>query len=199
MVKLGYVLLLIFGTIFAIILLAGSITIGKLVFPRHHLPTPSNYTVELHKALMFFDAQRSGRLPGKNNVSQKGDSGLDDGQSKSSSIIKISSGGYYYVGDAIKFNFPTSFAMTTFSWSAIEYSAKYEADGKLAHVKDIIKWGTDYFHKTFDFTPRSIDRIVLQVGDGDTSGGLSPNDRYCWTRPRTSILIVPLPSGSNVL
>ncbi|CAI9769262.1 unnamed protein product [Fraxinus pennsylvanica] len=164
MVKLEYVLLLIFGAIMAIILLAGSITIGKLVFSRHHLPTPSNYTVELHKVLMFFDAQRWG---------------------------------YYYVGDAIKFNFPTSFAMTTFSWSVIEYSAKYEADGKLAQVKDIIKWGTDYFLKTFDFTPHSIDRIVQQVGDGYTSGGPSPNDRYCWTRPRTSILIVLLPSGSN--
>ncbi|CAI9769261.1 unnamed protein product [Fraxinus pennsylvanica] len=32
---------------------------------------------------------------------------------------------YYYVGYAIKFNFPTSFAMTTLGWSEIEYSAKF--------------------------------------------------------------------------
>lgn len=53
--------------------------------------------------------------------------------------------------------------MTMLSWSVIEYSAKYEAAGELNHVKDIIKWGTDYFLKTFNHTADTIDRVVAQV------------------------------------
>lgn len=99
-------------------------------------------------------------------------------------IFKDLSGGYYDAGDAIKFHFPKAFSMTMLSWSVIEYSAKYEAAGELNHVKDIIKWGTDYFLKTFNHTADSIDRIVAQVGSGDTSGGnTAENDHYCWMRP----------------
>lgn len=91
-------------------------------------------------------------------------------------------GGYYDAGDAIKFNFPMSFSMTLLSWSVIEYRAKYEAAGELEHIKETIKWGTDYLLKTFNNSADTIDRIVAQVGTGDTSGG-EPNDHYCWVRP----------------
>jgi len=72
-------------------------------------------------------------------------------------------GGFYDAGDAIKFNFPQSFAMTMLSWSVIEYSKKYEAVGKLGHVREIIKWGADYLLKTFNSSADSIDRIAVQV------------------------------------
>ncbi|KAL8109552.1 hypothetical protein AgCh_025604 [Apium graveolens] len=73
--------------------------------------------------------------------------------------------------------------MTMLSWSVIEYSAKYEAAGELNHIKDLIKWGTDYLLKTFNSTADTIDRLVMQVGSGDTTGGPTPNDHYCWMRP----------------
>ncbi|KAK1389180.1 hypothetical protein POM88_017358 [Heracleum sosnowskyi] len=71
-------------------------------------------------------------------------------------------GGYYDVGDAIKFNFPQSFAMTMLSWSVIEYSAKYEAAWELNHIKDVIKWGTDYLLKTFNSSADTINCLVTQ-------------------------------------
>lgn len=104
----------------------------------------------------------AGKLPKHNNVSWRGNSCTRDGDG-SSSLFKDLSGGYYDAGDAIKFNFPASFAMTMLSWSVIEYSAKYEAAGELNHVKDIIKWGSDYFLKTFNHTADSINTIVMQV------------------------------------
>lgn len=107
---------------------------------------------------------------------------MKDGFSDSS-IKRNLVGGYYDAGDAIKFNFPMSFAMTMLSWSVIEYKAKYEAAGELDHVKEIIKWGTDYLLKTFNNSADTIDRIAAQVGQGDTSKGPGPNDHYCWTRP----------------
>lgn len=83
--------------------------------------------------------------------------------SEKSPIYKDLVGGYYDAGDAIKFNFPSSFAMTMLSWSVIEYTAKYEAAGELNHIKEIIKWGTDYFLKTFNNSADTIDRVVAQV------------------------------------
>lgn len=174
------------GTLLVSALLAGFITLIVKTVPRHHHShaPPDNYTLALHKALMFFNAQRSGKLPKHNNVSWRGNSCLNDGKSASSSISKDLVGGFYDAGDAIKFNFPQSFAMTMLSWSVIEYSAKYEAAGELNHVKEIIKWGNDYFLKTFNHSADSISRMVAQVGAGDTSGGsTTPNDHYCWMRP----------------
>lgn len=173
------------GTILAAGFLAGFITLIVKTVPRHHKPhpPPDNYTLALHKALMFFNAQRSGPLPKHNNVSWRGNSGMKDGLSDSA-IKKNLVGGFYDAGDAIKFNFPASFALTMLSWSVIEYSAKYEAAGELTHVKDTIKWGTDYLLKTFNNSADTIDKIQAQVGVGDTSGGsTTPNDHYCWVRP----------------
>ncbi|VAI02218.1 unnamed protein product [Triticum turgidum subsp. durum] len=145
-------------------------------------PPPDQYTLALHKALMFFNAQRSGHLPKHNGVSWRGNSGMKDGLSDST-VKKSLVGGFYDAGDAIKFNYPMAWSMTMLSWTVIEYRAKYEAIGELDHVKEIIKWGTDYMLKTFNSSADTIDRIVAQVGVGDTSKGPMPNDHYCWMRP----------------
>ncbi|KAL8109548.1 hypothetical protein AgCh_025604 [Apium graveolens] len=173
------------GIILAAGFIAGFIALLVKTLPKHHHrpPPPDNYTLALRKALMFFNAQKSGKLPKHNNVSWRGNSALNDGKSDPSSISKNLVGGYYDAGDAIKFNYPQSFAMTMLSWSVIEYSAKYEAAGELNHIKDLIKWGTDYLLKTFNSTADTIDRLVMQVGSGDTTGGPTPNDHYCWMRP----------------
>ncbi|VFQ97833.1 unnamed protein product [Cuscuta campestris] len=171
------------GALAAAVLVGLAVLIAETV-PRHKRPfsPPDNYTLALHKALMFFNAQRSGKLPKHNNVSWRGNSCTKDGDGSTS--FKDLVGGYYDAGDAIKFNFPQSFALTMLSWSVIEYSAKYEAAGELNHVKDIIKWGTDYLLKTFNSSADAIDRIVSQVGVGGTSRrSTTPNDHYCWTRP----------------
>ncbi|KAI3899151.1 hypothetical protein MKW92_016638 [Papaver armeniacum] len=112
-------------------------------------PQPDKYTQALRKALMFFNAQRC-----------KGDSGMKDGFIGQNLV-----GGFCDGGDAIKFNFPQSFAMTMLSWIT----------GELNHVKEIIKWGA------------IISLRLLIVGTGDTSGWSgkidTPNDHYCWMRP----------------
>ncbi|KAJ4817030.1 Endoglucanase [Rhynchospora pubera] len=163
---------------------AGFVTLIVKAVPRHHKPPlpPDNYTLALHKALMFFNAQRSGPLPRHNNVTWRGNSGMKDGLSDAA-FRRSLVGGFYDAGDAIKFNFPSSFAMTMLSWSVIEYSTKYQAAGELGHVREIIKWGCDYLLKTFNSSADTIDRIAAQVGTGSTTGGSSPNDHYCWMRP----------------
>ncbi|THG17569.1 hypothetical protein TEA_004957 [Camellia sinensis var. sinensis] len=57
------------GTILAAGFLVGFITLIVKTVPRHHHShsPPDNYTIALGKALMFFNAQKSGKLPKHNN------------------------------------------------------------------------------------------------------------------------------------
>uniref|UniRef100_A0A7N0TPY3 cellulase n=1 Tax=Kalanchoe fedtschenkoi TaxID=63787 RepID=A0A7N0TPY3_KALFE len=157
---------------------AGIITLIVKFVPRSHpQPPPNNYTVALQRSLKFFDAQYSGKLPKPFGVPWRGDSCLNDGKSDGSPTVSSDLvGGFYDGGDAAKFNFPASFAMTMLSWSVIEYSARYEAYGELEHVKAVIKWGTDYLLKTFDSKSNvSVGVIASQIGVQD--------GKDCWIRP----------------
>uniref|UniRef100_A0A1D1XZN2 Endoglucanase n=1 Tax=Anthurium amnicola TaxID=1678845 RepID=A0A1D1XZN2_9ARAE len=151
--------------------------------PKHKpsVPPPDSYSVALHKALMFFNAQKSGRLPKNNGVPWRGDSGLKDG----STLTDVKGGlvgGYYDAGDNIKFHFPMAFSMTLLSWSVIEYSQKYKELGEYDHVREHIKWGTDYLLRTFNSSATNIDKIYSQVGTAK-NGSTTPDDHYCWMRP----------------
>ncbi|KAI3737555.1 hypothetical protein L2E82_27561 [Cichorium intybus] len=48
-----------------------------------------------------------------------------------------------------------------------------EFTGGFTHVRDIIQWGVDYFLKPFNFTIDGINQVVVQVKNGDTTGGSS--------------------------
>lgn len=173
---------IIFGTLLAASAIVGlSIIIWKFAPKKHHHPPPlDNYTMAFKMALKFFDAQKSGRLDKANNISWRGTSGLRDGRDAIGGIPSNLSGGFYDAGDNIKFNFPGAYAMTLLSWSVIEYKAKYEVAGELDHVKKIIKWGTDYLLRSFNYTSPNVEWVFAQVGDANTS---DPNDHSCWERP----------------
>ena len=105
---------------------------------------------------------------------------MQDGLSNGLNVSLVE--GYYDAGDHIKFSFPKAFAMTTLSWSVIEYSHKYEAIGKPYHVKEIIRWRMDYILETFNSSTTSINTISCQVGVG-LNGSTTLDDHYCWMRP----------------
>ncbi|EEF47322.1 endoglucanase 7 [Ricinus communis] len=157
-------------------------TIVAKTLPKHKSspPPPDNYTLALHKALLFFNAQRSGKLPKNNGIPWRGDSGLQDGND--TDFKAGLDGGYYDAGDNIKFHFPMAYTMTMLSWSLIEYNHKYKAIGEYNHMRDLIKWGTDYLLLTFNSTATRIDKIYSQVG-GSLNGSTTPDDHYCWERP----------------
>ncbi|KAL5582991.1 hypothetical protein UlMin_015433 [Ulmus minor] len=166
----------------ALLVIALPIIIVKTL-PKHKSSPalPDNYTLALEKALLFFNAQKSGRLPKNNGFSWRGNSGLSDG----SDIMDLKGGlvgGYYDAGDNTKFHFPMAYAMTMLSWSVIEYSQKYEAIGEYKHVRELIKWGTDYLLLTFNSSATKIDKIYCQVG-GSQNGSTVPDDHNCWQRP----------------
>uniref|UniRef100_N1QX90 Endoglucanase n=1 Tax=Aegilops tauschii TaxID=37682 RepID=N1QX90_AEGTA len=131
-------------------------------------PVPHDYEQALRKSLLYFEAQRSGRLPYGQRVAWRDHSGLTDGLEQGVDLV----GGYYDAGDHVKFGLPMAFTVTMLSWSLLEYGGDVAAAGELAHALESIKWGTDYFIKAHT----KPDELWAEVGDGDT-------DHYCWQRP----------------
>lgn len=127
-----------------------------------------NYADALTKSLLYFESQRSGRLPYNQRVTWRDHSGLTDGLEQGVDLV----GGYYDAGDHVKFGLPMAFTVTMLSWSVIEYREEISGAGELEHALEAIKWGTDYFIKAHT----SPNVLWAEVGDGDT-------DHYCWQRP----------------
>ncbi|KAH7525254.1 hypothetical protein FEM48_Zijuj06G0205600 [Ziziphus jujuba var. spinosa] len=121
----------------------------------HGVSSAINYGEALTKSLLFYEAQRSGKLPSNQRVQWRGDSGLRDG-----------------TGDNVKFGFPMAFTITMLSWSAVEFGSQLEAKKELSNALDAIKWGTDYLIKAHP----EPNMFYGQVGDGES-------DHACWQRP----------------
>nr|GMD70465.1 endoglucanase 8 [Ipomoea batatas] len=125
-----------------------------------------NYRDALRKSILFFEGQRSGRLPPDQRLRWRKDSALHDGSSAGVDLT----GGYYDAGDNIKFGFPMAFTTTLLSWSIIDFGRSM--GGELPHAVAAVKWATDYLLKA---TARD-GVIYVQVGDASS-------DHKCWERP----------------
>ncbi|KAK4337841.1 hypothetical protein RND71_042328 [Anisodus tanguticus] len=147
-----------------------------------------NYRDALEKSIMFFEGQRSGKLPPNQRISWRGNSGLSDG-----SLAKVDlTGGYYDAGDNVKFNFPMAYTTTMLSWNTIEYGKRMGP--QLQNARAAIRWATDYFLKCANAAPNK-----LFVGVGDPNA-----DHKCWERPedmgtvRSVYYVSPSNPGSDV-
>nr|GEU75212.1 endoglucanase 17 [Tanacetum cinerariifolium] len=133
---------------------------------RPHRVSVHNYKDALTKSLIFFEGQRSGKLPPNNRMTWRKDSGLSDGAAMKVDLV----GGYYDAGDNIKFGFPMAFTTTMLSWSVLEFGGMMKSE--LGNAKEAIRWATDYLLKA----TKDPDVIYVQVGD-------ATKDHACWERP----------------
>ncbi|EZA49343.1 hypothetical protein DMN91_000386 [Ooceraea biroi] len=103
----------------------------------------SDYAHVLELSLLFFEAQRSGKLPKDNRIPWRGDSALNDRGSNGEDLT----GGYYDAGDFVKFGFTMAFTTTLLAWGAVSWPEAYKAAGQLDEIRKTVKWATDYFIK----------------------------------------------------
>ncbi|CAO2821025.1 unnamed protein product [Amaranthus hypochondriacus] len=125
-----------------------------------------DYGDALSKSILFYEGQRSGKLPPTQRMTWRKDSALRDGFQLNADLV----GGYYDAGDNVKFNFPMAFTTTMLAWSVVDFG--HLMGSELKHAHEAIQWATDYFLKC-----TNIPRLVfVQVGDGS-------KDHNCWERP----------------
>ena len=122
-----------------------------------------NYGEALQKSLMFYDLQRSGKLPDNIRTNWRGDSCLKDGSDNGLDLT----GGFFDAGDNVKFNLPMSYTTALLAWSVYEDRAAYKESGQLDYILDIIRWGNDYFVKCHP----EPNVYYYQVGDGNADHG----------------------------
>ncbi|XP_047158043.1 endoglucanase 8-like [Vigna umbellata] len=127
-----------------------------------------DYRDALRKSILFFEGQRSGRLPGDQRLRWRRDSALHDGATAGVDL----SGGYYDAGDNIKFGFPMAFTTTMLSWSVIDFEKSMGAE--LGNALKAVRWGTDYLLKATAKIGSGV--VFVQVGDPFS-------DHNCWERP----------------
>ncbi|KAJ6429895.1 hypothetical protein OIU84_021330 [Salix udensis] len=107
----------------------------------HLIGSGHDYYDALRKSILFFEGQRSGKLPPDQRVKWRSDSALHDG----STVGRDLTGGYYDAGDNIKFGFPMAFTTTLLAWSIIDFGRNMGPE--LKNAVKAVKWVTDYLLK----------------------------------------------------
>ncbi|NOK61873.1 MAG: Cellulase/cellobiase CelA1 [Chloroflexi bacterium AL-W] len=155
-------------------------------------PTPTsppssgnyNYGEALQKSILFFEANRSGRLPADQRFEWRGNSALNDG----SDVRRDLTGGYYDAGDHVKFGQPMATSIAMMSWSVVEYRDAYQQAGQLDEALEAIKWGTDYFLKAHITDGNGTKEFYVQVGNGDADHAYwGPPEEMTMSRPAYKI------------
>nr|AXQ39830.1 beta-1,4-endoglucanase [Diploptera punctata] len=127
-----------------------------------------NYSQVIEYSLLFYEAQRSGKLPSDQKVTWRKDSALNDKGQNGEDLT----GGYYDAGDYVKFGFPMAYTATVLSWGVIDFEQGYTKANSLEDARKAIKWATDYFLKCHV----SENEFYGQVGEGNL-------DHNWWGRP----------------
>ncbi|KAK3581339.1 hypothetical protein CHS0354_016183 [Potamilus streckersoni] len=130
--------------------------------------TKYDYAKALELSILFYNAQRSGRLPANNSIPWRGDSAVND-----SDDGHDLSGGWYDAGDHVKFNLPMAMSTHILLWGFIKFQDAYKQAGQTNMMCDMIKWPLDYFLKCWIPDAQS---YYVQVGDGGA-------DHSYWGRP----------------
>nr|AAF80584.1 beta-1,4-endoglucanase 1 [Panesthia cribrata] len=127
-----------------------------------------DYAQVLQYSLLFYEAQRSGKLPADQKVTWRKDSALNDKGQNGEDLT----GGYYDAGDFVKFGFPMAYTATVLAWGVISHEQGYQKANALEDARKAVKWATDYFIKAHV----SENEFYGQVGRGDL-------DHNWWGRP----------------
>ncbi|CAG2231367.1 E3.2.1.4 [Mytilus edulis] len=118
-------------------------------------------------SILFYDAQRSGKLPANNPIPWRNDSAMqDNGEGHDLT------GGWYDAADHVKFNLPMAESAHVLGWGLEVFKDAYEHDGELDHMYDCLRTPLDYFLKCW--VP---DQKILWVQVGDVGA-----DHSFWGR-----------------
>ncbi|KAG0285543.1 hypothetical protein BGZ96_010212 [Linnemannia gamsii] len=144
----------------------------------------------LDATLLFYEAQRSGRLPSDQRVKWRNDSALLDGKDAGIDLT----GGYYDAGDYLKFIFPLTFSLTEICYGGLDFFEGYVLADKTHHLDQMIRWGTDWLIKAH---PNN-NTLYVQVGISEVDNNYWGPDTGI-PMPRPSFFVSNLKPGTDVM
>ncbi|KAF9362811.1 hypothetical protein BGX34_005442 [Mortierella sp. NVP85] len=144
----------------------------------------------LDYSLLFYEAQRSGKLPSDQRVKWRKDSVLDDGKDAGVDL----SGGYFDAGDYIKFIFPLTFTMTETCWGALEFWEGYRLANQTQYLNQMVRWGMDWLIKAH---PNN-NTLYVQVGSSDIDNDYWGPDTNI-PKPRPSYFVSNTRPGTDAV
>lgn len=178
----------------ATILLCACVLLCSSGFLR--VEAADDYCQVLHQSLLFYEANRAGRLPTTERVPWRSNSALGDCTTPCTTDANGDGnleGGYYDAGDHVKFGLPMAWTTTTLTWGLIQSESAINACGELSYYLETIKWATDYFIKAHI----SPNEFVAQVGNGGTDHAYwGPSESMTMARPVYTIS--PTAPGTEV-
>ena len=131
-------------------------------------PADYDFREVLSKAYLFYDAQRSGRLPKNHRVAWRGDSALLDRGPTGQDLT----GGFYDAGDHLKSAMSMGVAASTLAWGLLEFPAAHAAAGQAGIAAGHVRWAAEWLIKAH----LSDNELVGQAGDFGI-------DHAFWGRP----------------
>lgn len=127
-----------------------------------------DYACVLGASYLFYEAQRSGKLPSSGKrIKWRGDSSLKDVSPNGHDLI----GGLYDAGDFVKFMLPYGSAVAVLAWGLVAFPDGYQKSQQSFHALSTLRWAADFIIKCHvDDTV-----FVAQVGNGTA-------DHLLWRR-----------------
>ncbi|KAF9132992.1 hypothetical protein BGW39_010885 [Mortierella sp. 14UC] len=144
----------------------------------------------LEYMFLFYEAQRSGKLPADQRVTWRNDSALNDGRDAGVDL----SGGYYDAGDYIKFIFPLTFTMTEICWGALEFWDGYVLANQTHYLDQMVRWGMDWLIKAHP----NDNTLYVQVGLGEVDNNYWGPDTGI-PLPRTPSKVTSTAPGTDAM
>ncbi|KAF9977302.1 hypothetical protein BGZ73_006451 [Actinomortierella ambigua] len=160
--------------------------------PRDSVKSPSRpdseYVKLLNYSLLFYEAQRSGKLPPNKRVAWRNDSALQDGSDRGLDLT----GGYYDAGDYLKFSYPLTFTMTEICWGGYRFFEGYQLANQTTYLDDMVRWGMNWLIKAHP----NDNTFFVQVGVGEIDNNYWGPDTNI-PNPRTSYMITNTKPGTD--
>ncbi|KAG0024941.1 hypothetical protein BGZ81_007542 [Podila clonocystis] len=158
-------------------------------YDTDHTFPDREYIRLLDYSFLFYEAQRSGKLPTNQRVTWRNDSAVNDGKDAGHDL----SGGYYDAGNYIKFILPYTFTMTQICWGALEFYEGYELAKQTQYLDEMVRWGMDWLIKAH----ADNNTLYVQVGIDEVDNAYWGPDTGIPT-PRPSFFVSKTKPGTDV-
>ncbi|KAH7343817.1 Six-hairpin glycosidase-like protein [Rhizoctonia solani] len=141
-----------------------------------------DYAEVLHKSLLFYHAQRSGKLGPNRRLAWRGDSCFDCIGPNGEDL----SGGYFEAANTMKWGLPLAWTLTQLSFNVHVFSEAMQAVNEYDEALEGIKWGTDYLVNCISSPDQFVGQFgVSAIGDTDIDFGyFGPAEEYEMWAPR---------------